>query len=161
MPGSQHFLFTSSICMALCGTGRAIKKSLFLVEKSTPLRRGESPAACRGGGGPLIRNAQQYLNFTTFGSHFPTLTQGKCQVWATIASAVSLGCRRGRISKILRQHSSQEKLEMSPGQNLWGANLNHHPLLPVTDSKGLVVKICLGRQKVRQERVVVTLSGTS
>ena len=79
MPGSQHFFFTSFICMALFGAARAIKKSLFWVEKLTPLRRGESPAACRGGGGPLIRNAQQYLNFATFGSHFPTFTQGKCQ----------------------------------------------------------------------------------
>ena len=26
-----------------------------------------SPAACRGGGGPLIRDAGQYLNFTPFG----------------------------------------------------------------------------------------------
>ena len=72
---SLHLLFE----MALFGAARAIKKYLFWVEKLTPLRRGESPAACRGGGGPLIRNAQQYLNFATFGSHFPTLTQGKCQ----------------------------------------------------------------------------------
>ena len=28
-----------------------------------------------------------------------------------------------------------------------GANLNHHPLPPVTDSKGLVVEICPGHQK--------------
>ena len=79
MPRSQHFFFTPFICMALFGAARAIKKYLFWVEKLTPLRRGESPAACRGGGGPLIRNAQQYLNFATFGSHLPTFTQGKCQ----------------------------------------------------------------------------------
>ena len=45
---------------------RVQKKSLSWVENFVETSLG-SPAACRGGGGPLIRDAGQYLNFAPFG----------------------------------------------------------------------------------------------
>ena len=73
MPGTEHFLFH---ILGLDGylRNRLCVKQIFVVGLKSPRDgAGGSPAACRGGGGPLIRNAGQYFNFARFRKHFLAL----------------------------------------------------------------------------------------
>ena len=69
---------------------RVLKKNLFLRLIPILLARVGSPAACRGGGGPSIRNADQYLQFGAFGLLFQALSFAHTCILKSSGSCMSL-----------------------------------------------------------------------
>ena len=89
-PISIRFLIKKAAPKPRNRDGRVLKKNLFLVLIGTFLRRVRSPAACRGGGGPSIRNADEYLQFGAFGLLFQALSFAHTCILKSSGSCMSV-----------------------------------------------------------------------
>ena len=69
---------------------RVLKKNMLLRLIPILLARVGSPAACRGGGGPSIRNADEYLQFGAFGLLFQALSFAHTCILKSSGSCMSL-----------------------------------------------------------------------
>ena len=90
--------------------------------------RGGSPSACRGGGGPLTRNARQYFDFASFGRQFHHMKSWSCFTEARVLGWSITTPHPTRIESCYRSRLNHTTSKVSfrfPREALWVSLIYH------------------------------------